>query len=81
MSVVFITGATGFLGRHVAIRMLRRPELEQLLCLVRCDDADHGLSRVVKSLARVIPEDEARELSSKLRALPGDLCQEGLGLS
>jgi len=61
--------------------MLRRPDLEQLLCLVRCDDADHGLSRVVKSLARVIPEDEARELSSKLRALPGDLCQEGLGLS
>jgi nucleoside-diphosphate-sugar epimerase len=61
--------------------MLRRPDLDQLLCLVRCDDADHGLTRIVQSLARVIPEDEARELSSKLRALPGDLCQEGLGLS
>ena len=81
MSVVFITGVTGFLGLHVAARMLRRGELTQLLCLVRCDDAEHGRHRILKSLAKVIPEDQMSALAAKLRALPGDLCKEGLGLS
>jgi long-chain acyl-CoA synthetase len=81
MAVVFITGITGFLGRHVASRMLRRGDLDQLLCLVRCDDAEHGQARILKSLAKVIPEEQARAMAAKLRALPGDLCEEGLGLS
>ena len=81
MSAVFITGVTGFLGRHVAARMLRRNDVDQLLCLVRCDDRDHGHERLVESLARVMPEEQARALGPRLRALPGDLCERGLGLS
>ena len=81
MSVVFLTGVTGFLGRHVALRMLRRADLDQLLCLVRCDDAEHGLTRIVHSLGKVLSEDEVRALTPRLRALRGDLCDEGLGLS
>lgn len=81
MSTIFITGITGFLGRHVAARMLRRDDLDRLLCLVRCDDPAHGLERVVDSLARVLPRDEARALEGRITAMPGDLCKEGLGLS
>ena len=37
MSTIFITGVTGFVGRYTAAALLRRPDVERLLCLVRCD--------------------------------------------
>jgi len=81
VSTVFITGVTGFLGRHVAARMLRRPDLDRLLCLVRCDGPEHGMERLLASLARVMPEAEAQALASRITPLPGDLCVDRLGLS
>jgi NAD(P)-dependent dehydrogenase (short-subunit alcohol dehydrogenase family) len=62
-----VTGATGFLGRHLLARLLARPDAE-VTCLVRSPD------RLAARTAR-IPGPE------RLVAVRGDLTAEGLGLS
>src|SRR3954469_13474488 len=52
MSVVFLTGATGFVGGAVASSLLADSRVEELHLLVRAQDAAHARHRVVTSLAR-----------------------------
>ncbi|MEU4443983.1 SDR family oxidoreductase [Actinosynnema sp. NPDC050801] len=40
MSTYFVTGATGFLGRRLVARLLRRPDCERVFALVRPQSAD-----------------------------------------
>jgi long-chain acyl-CoA synthetase len=81
MTDIFITGVTGFLGRQLAVRLLRRPDVGQLWCLVRADNEEHGRERLLKSLKRAASEDEALALMNRVRPVPGDLTRERLGLS
>lgn len=81
MSEIFITGATGFVGRHLAVRLLNRPDVGQLWCLVRATDPDHGRERLLKSLQRATSDEDAEALIGRIRPVLGDLTKEGLGLS
>ncbi len=81
MSAIFITGTTGFLGRHLAVRLLRRPDVGRLYCLVRADDPDHGRARILRSLKRATSPDEANALMGRIQPVCGDLTSEALGLS
>mgnify|MGYP001206898315 CR=1 FL=1 len=81
MDTIFITGVTGFLGRHLAVRMLARDDLDRLYCLVRADNEEHGRERLRGSLARVVPEQRAEELMARVVAVPGDLRKDGLGIA
>jgi len=81
MERIFITGVTGFLGRHLAVRMLARDDLDRLYCLVRADSPEHGQERLLKSLGQVVPEEQAQELMGRIVAIPGDLRKDGLGIS
>lgn len=78
---IFITGVTGFLGRHLAARLVRAhgPQT-QLHCLVRCDSPEHGQRRLERSLARAVDEERAGRLMRSIVAVPGDLTQPQLGL-
>jgi long-chain acyl-CoA synthetase len=80
MNHIFLTGATGFLGRHLAIRLLRREDRPILHCLVRSTDADHGRRRLQASLQRIVGPPEAELLMKRVWAVPGDLTEEQLGL-
>jgi thioester reductase-like protein len=66
MGAVFLTGATGFVGREVMSRFLARDDRD-VYALVRADD-DH-------SAAERLPGHE------RLSAVAGDIEQRGLGLS
>ncbi len=81
MTDVFITGVTGFLGRHLAVRLLRRADVRRLWCLVRAEDKEHGRARLLRSLGRVVPEEEATALMGRVEPVTGDLTVDGLGLS
>lgn len=76
---VLLTGATGFLGAFLVARLLREDDL-QLVCLVRCADAEAGRDRIGAALDRyglaVEPEALAR-----VAVLPGNLALPGLGLT
>ena len=77
---VFITGVTGFLGRQVALRLLRRPDVERLHCLVRASSQQEGRERLLRSLGRVAESEELAAHESSLVVLLGDLTVDGLGL-
>ncbi|HAX5228807.1 TPA: NAD-dependent epimerase/dehydratase family protein, partial [Escherichia coli] len=75
MGILFITGATGFLGGAVLERFLdRNPEMNVLL-LVRAADPLSGLERVRENMRRFnISEDVLRRLTVS-HILPGDLSE------
>ena len=81
MGDVFITGVTGFLGRHLAARLLRnRDDVGRLQCLVRCEDEAHGRARLRKSLQRAVAEDAIDALLQRMDVVQGDLCEARMGL-
>jgi nucleoside-diphosphate-sugar epimerase len=77
---VFITGVTGFLGRQVALRLLRRADITKLHCLVRAASVEEGETRLRKSLGRIVAPEDLESLCRGLVALPGDLTAPDLGL-
>ena len=78
---VFLTGVTGFVGRHVAARLLARPGCDSIDVLVRADSVQHGRERLLESLRHVVPEARAVALVERMEPVLGDLAQERFGLS
>lgn len=75
---VFVTGATGFLGRYLAQGLL--DEGEELVLLVRGTSPDHAEQRARSALAWM--RHGADELvGTRVRVVVGDLDRPGLGLT
>ena len=75
--IVFMTGATGFLGMEVLARLLERGDRE-VVALVRAPDraaADERLDGVLRTLWR-----DPERYRHLVRAVPGDLTAPGLGM-
>ncbi len=68
MTTYLVTGGTGFLGRHLLERLLRRPDAD-VAVLVRASSRER-----LRALAERLPGGE------RLRAVVGDLSADGLGL-
>ena len=73
---VLLTGATGFLGAHLLDGLLRTTGAT-VHCLLRAEDADEGMRRLLKTLAGYgLPAPAA----GRVVVEPGDLAQPLLGL-
>ncbi len=70
MAVIFLTGATGFVGGATLVRLLEDPRVEQVLVLVRARDTAHARERVAASLARF---EVTMPTSGRLQVVPGTL--------
>ncbi|CAM3365294.1 amino acid adenylation domain-containing protein [Kibdelosporangium persicum] len=76
-SRVLLTGATGFIGAHLLVQLLRTTQAT-IVCPVRARDAAHARRRVLANLARYdLPTDSA----DRLECVPGDIAEPGLGLT
>jgi len=75
---VLLTGATGFLGMEVLVRLLQREDTE-VIALVRAADRDAADARLQTVLATLF--EDRPELPERVIALPGDMAASGLGLS
>ncbi|MCA1689501.1 MAG: SDR family oxidoreductase, partial [Actinobacteria bacterium] len=75
---VLLTGATGFLGMEVLVRLLEQPDTE-IVALVRARDRAEASRRIDTVLAQLyeLPPATAAE---RILALPGDVSLPGLGL-
>jgi amino acid adenylation domain-containing protein/thioester reductase-like protein len=73
---ILLTGATGFLGSHLLVELLRRTRAE-VFCLVRAGDRESGRGRLLSAL-RTRPE--AIDLG-RVHVLPGDLARPRFGLA
>ena len=76
---VLLTGATGFVGRFLLRELLSQNDRLVVHCLVRADDAEHGLERIRAALRQAEIWDEA--FASRIRAVVGDLRPARFGLS
>ncbi|MFZ4272659.1 thioester reductase domain-containing protein [Streptomyces arboris] len=74
---ILLTGATGFLGAFL-LRDVMRQTRGTVHCLVRAADAAEGMRRLRENLEWYRVWDDIDP--DRLRALPGDLAQPGLGL-
>ncbi|CAK9091320.1 unnamed protein product [Durusdinium trenchii] len=72
-----VTGACGFLGRHVVAELLGR--CSRIFCLVRAKDAQTAQLRVEQAL-RNVGIDKA-EFQEAVEVVPGDLSQRNFGRS
>lgn len=76
---VLLTGATGFLGMEVLVRLLEREDVE-VLALVRGGDDEETKGRL-EGVLRTLYEEPSPEVCKRVRAVRGDATAEGLGLS
>ncbi|MFD4371366.1 thioester reductase domain-containing protein [Streptomyces sp. NPDC058486] len=76
---ILLTGATGFLGSHMLLDLLRYSDAH-VLCLVRAADEEEGMKRLGAALATyALPW--SSEVRRRVTVLPGDIRQPRLGLS
>jgi nucleoside-diphosphate-sugar epimerase len=68
--MILLTGATGFLGMEVLVRLLERSEHE-VLCLVRAPDSDAAEARLDDVLGKLYADPSPYR--DRVHALPGDL--------
>ncbi|MDI6516685.1 thioester reductase domain-containing protein [Streptomyces coelicoflavus] len=76
---VLLTGATGFLGGHMLLDLLRHSDAH-VVCLVRGDDVQDAERRLAKALAGFSLPWSA-EIRRRVTLLPGDLRRPRLGLA
>jgi thioester reductase-like protein len=83
---LFVTGATGFVGAALVLRLLRDNPQDRAFCLVRAADAEAAQGRLVVALERAaaaygVGEAAARAVCEQVVAVPGDLTAPHLGIS
>jgi long-chain acyl-CoA synthetase len=76
---VLLTGATGFVGTAVALRILERSD-RPIVALVRAADRREAAARMRAALADVVAPEVVDEYAARCCAVPGDLMADGLGL-
>lgn len=76
---VLLTGATGFLGSHLLLDLLRHSEAH-VVCLVRAEDDEAAAERLRRAL-RGYSLPASREVMRRVTPLAGDLRSDRLGLS
>ncbi len=76
---ILLTGATGFLGSHLLLDLLRHSQAH-VVCLIRADDDQAAAGRLEHALRRfALPW--SREVLRRVTPLAGDLREPRLGLS
>ncbi|MFC8241961.1 thioester reductase domain-containing protein [Streptomyces chartreusis] len=78
-SRILLTGATGFLGSHMLLDLLRHSDAH-VYCLVRASDEEAALARLGEALkSYALPW--SSEVRRRVTVLPGDIRRPHLGLS
>ncbi|KAL8801942.1 MAG: hypothetical protein Q9182_004123 [Xanthomendoza sp. 2 TL-2023] len=73
---VFLTGATGYLGRNILHQLICGSDIDLVYVLVRCQNREDGRARIAEAM-----NTSAHELPARIEVWSGDLQQIRLGLA
>jgi thioester reductase-like protein len=74
--IVFLTGATGYLGRKILDRLVSSSEFRKIFLLIRCKSQEEGFARIAEVAGKAI-----LRYPERIEIWPGDLQQIRLGLT
>ncbi|EFW99074.1 nonribosomal peptide synthetase-like protein [Grosmannia clavigera kw1407] len=77
---VLLTGATGSLGVHILRKLVDKPHVTKIFCLVRASSQPAAKERVYATLAAKGLPALTQDAQDKVVCLPADLSQKTLGL-
>ena len=77
---ILLTGATGFLGMEVLVRLLERSDRD-VVAIVRAADDAEAEERMNGVLNTLLAPDDVTAVRGRVRAVAGDLETRGLGLA
>ncbi|PFH61328.1 hypothetical protein XA68_17630 [Ophiocordyceps unilateralis] len=78
---IFMTGATGFLGVHMLHKLLQRPKVKRVACLVRPKETKSAAARLQQAMERYDLYTNSLETLEKIVILEGDMTEDNLGLA
>jgi thioester reductase-like protein len=76
--MILLTGATGFVGGELLVRLLEQTDRE-IIALIRADDDAGAQARLDETLALLLPPDAVP--AGRVRAVASHLDRHGLGIS
>jgi len=77
---VLLTGATGFVGMELLVRLLERSDRD-VVTIVRADDDEEAETRISSVLSTLFAPKDVPAVRARVRAVAGDLERRGLGLA
>jgi len=81
METVLLTGATGFLGNHLLMNMLKSFPRSRIYCLVRGKNEAHCLERIMEAAREYGNDTVINQHLDHLVAIKGDIAKPQLGMS
>lgn len=78
---VFLTGATGLVGRNLIPRILNHDSSTRLVLLIRGESNIQVQHRLQQLLGELWPHFDASVSGDRIRAVPGDITLDKLGMS
>lgn len=79
--IVFLTGATGFVGRNLIPRILNLDPDTRLVLLIRGRSDDEAKSRFDNLLKSLLPMINAKVVKKRVMLVRGDITSKGLGIT
>lgn len=77
--VLLLTGATGFLGGELLVRLVEETDRD-IIVLIRADDDAAATTRLARTLATLLPPEALSAAVPRVRAVAAHLDRPGLGL-
>ena len=79
--MILLTGSTGFLGRELAARLLRRHPAARLCLLIRENSEHSAPFRARQTFEEIFGSGESERYCERIEVLPGDVTEDCFGLS
>ena len=79
--MIFISGATGFLGREIFCRLLLSKPLDEFALLVRPGEENCSELRIKKIISGIFGDSGWRQFQDRIFIYSGDLSEENFGVS
>ena len=78
--IIFLTGATGFVGANLLVRLLKGDSTTEVMALIRANTEQHARQRL-EDVLHIVSPDTQNEIWNRIQVITGDITLEHLGMN